>query len=224
LPEVAGALAGIPCSALAPAVDGRTVRVQGYLAHSYGLARLQARLAALPGVEHVDLALDEVDEGKCPIFDVLGRYWSAQRMGNRGASIRLAPASGRDRQLKEGDTLMVDVTTPDYQSYVTVDYFVLDGKVVHLLPNALERDNLAPPRYTATIGSLGNWMIGKPFGKEMLVLLATPVPLFDSLRPPSEPGADYLRTLDQQLARIGKAHGTASVAVDFLQISTSARR
>jgi hypothetical protein len=107
---------------------------------------------------------------------------------------------------------------------VTVDYFVLDGKVVHLLPNPLERENLAPPHYTATIGSLGNWVIGRPFGKEMLVLLATPVPPFQQLRPPSEPGADYLRALDQQLARIGREHGAASIAVDFLQITTSAKR
>ncbi|MGZ5198805.1 MAG: serine/threonine-protein kinase [Telluria sp.] len=224
LPAVAGALAKIPCSALAPAVDQRTVRVQGYLPHSYGQGRLRDTLAALPGVAKVELALTEVDDGKCPILDVLGRYWSAQRMAGGGAAIRLAPGSGSGNQLKEGDTLMVDVATPNYQSYVTVDYYVLDGNVVHLLPNPLERENLAPPRYTATIGSLGNWVIGRPFGNEMLVLLATPVPAFDQLRPPSERGADYLRELDQRLARISKEHGAASVAVDFLQITTSPRR
>jgi eukaryotic-like serine/threonine-protein kinase len=222
LGAVTAALAQVPCSALAPAVDQRTVRVQGYLARSYGQARLKNMLAALPGVATIELALTEVDDGKCPILNVLGRYWSAQRMAGGSAAIRLAPSGGA--QLKEGDTLMVDITTPDYQSYVTVDYFVLDGKVVHLLPNPLERENLAPPRYAATIGSLGNWVIGKPFGTEMLVLLATPVPAFDQLRPPSEPGADYLRELDQQLARISKERGAASVAVNFLQITTTARR
>lgn len=224
LPMVAGALAKVPCSALLPAVDRRTVRVQGYLARSYGLSRLKDLLTALPGVAKVELALDEVDDGKCALLDVLGRYWVAQRATGGGAAIRLDPGSGRGGQLKEGDTLMVDVTTPNVQSYVTVDYFVLDGTVVHLLPNALEKENLAPPRYTATIGSLGNWVIGRPFGKEMLVLLATPVPPFEQLRPPSERGQDYLHALDQQLARISREHGAASVAVDFLQISTSPRR
>jgi eukaryotic-like serine/threonine-protein kinase len=222
LGAVTAALGQVPCSALAPAIDQRTVRVQGYLARNYGQARLKDMLAALPGVASVELALTEVDDGKCPILNVLGRYWSAQRMAGGSAAIRLAPAGGT--QLKEGDTLMVDITTPDYQSYVTVDYFVLDGKVVHLLPNPLERENLAPPRYTATIGSLGNWVIGKPFGTEMLVLLATPVPAFGQLRPPSEPGADYLRELDQQLARISKERGASSVAVNFLQITTTGRR
>jgi hypothetical protein len=222
LPAVTAALAGIPCAALAPAVSERTVRVQGYLARSYGQSRLKRALAALPGVANVELTLQEVDDNKCPILNVLGRYWAANRMTNGGATIRLNPASGHGDELKEGDTLMVDITTPNFQSYVMVDYFVLDGGVVHLLPNARERENLAPPRYTATVGSLGNWVIGKPFGKEMLVLLATPVPAFDGLRPDAEPGADYLRALDRQLARISSAHGP--VAVDFLQITTRPRR
>jgi hypothetical protein len=224
LSAVAGVLAKIPCAALAPAVDRQTLRVQGYLARSYGQTRLKDALAALPGVAKIELALHEVDDGKCPILDVLGRYWVARQAAGGGPLIRLHAGSGNGNQLKEGDTLMVDVTTPNVQSYVTVDYFVLDGNVVHLLPNALEKENLAPPHYTATVGSLGNWVIGRPFGNEILVLLSTPAPPFDSLRPPSEPGADYLHALDRQLARISKEHGAASVTVDFLPISTSAKR
>jgi hypothetical protein len=119
---------------------------------------------------------------------------------------------------------MVDVSTPDYQSYVSVDYFVLDGQVVHLLPNAAARENLAPPRYTATIGSLGNWVIGPPFGTEMLVLIATPMPLFDTVRPDAEPGPAYLRALEERLAKIDRARGPGVIAVDFLQIATHPRR
>jgi hypothetical protein len=63
-------------------------------------------------------------------------------------------------------------------------------------------------------------MIGAPFGTEMLVLLATPVPLFEALRPDSEAAPDYLRALESQLARIGKAHGAGAIGVDFLQITT----
>ena len=229
LPAVSAALAEVPCSALVPAINGHALRVQGYLARSFGQARLKSALAALPGVAQVDLALHEVDDDKCAMLRVLGRYWVAHQMAPgaaEGVSIRLNPASGADAKagLKEGDTLMVDVTTPNAQSYVTVDYFVLDGNVVHLLPNSGERENLAPPRYTATIGSLGNWVIGPPFGTEMLVLLTTPVPLFDGLRPDAEAGPDYLRALDGQLARISKSHGAGAIAVEFLQITTRAKR
>jgi hypothetical protein len=66
-------------------------------------------------------------------------------------------------------------------------------------------------------------MIGAPFGTEMLVLLATPVPLFDGVRPDSEAGPVYLRALDEQLTRIGKSHGAGAIAVEFLQIRTHAK-
>ncbi|MFS2082429.1 DUF4384 domain-containing protein, partial [Telluria sp. Tellsp99] len=220
LAAVSTVLAGVPCSALVPAIDGRVVSVQGYLAHSVGPARLKTMLAALPGVTRVELTLRDVDDAKCPLMRVLGRYWVASRTA--GVALRLNPGSGRGGNLAAGDTLMVDVATPDYQSYVSVDYFVLDGNVVHLLPNAAARENLAPPRYTATIGSLGNWVIGPPFGTEMLVLVTTSVPLFEGLRPDAEPGSAYLRALDERLAAIAGAHG--AIAVDFLQITTHARR
>jgi predicted Ser/Thr protein kinase len=227
LAAVSAALVDLPCSALVPAIDGHAVRVQGYLARSVGQARLKNVLAALPGVARVELALHEIDDDKCGLMRVLGRYWVAHRMasGASGASMRLHPGSGgrNGTDLKEGDTLMVDVTTPDYQSYVAVDYFVLGGTVVHLLPNAVERETLAPPRYTATIGNLGNWMIGAPFGTDMLVFLATPEPLFEGVRPDSEAGPAYLDALDERLARIGKSHGAGAIGVDFLQITTHKR-
>jgi predicted Ser/Thr protein kinase len=224
LAAVSAALAQLPCSALVPAIKGNTVRVQGYVARSVGQAQLKRTLAALPGVAEVELALREVDEDKCGLMRVLGRYWVAHHMAQGElAAIRLNPGSGRGTELKEGDTLMVDVTTPNVQSYVAVDYFVRDGNVVHLLPNSVERETRAPPRYTVTVGNLGNWMIGAPFGTEMLVLLATPVPLFADVRPDSEAGPVYLRGLDEQLARIAKSHGAGAIAVEFLQITTHAK-
>ena len=201
------------------------MHVQGYLARSVGPARLKNTLAALPGVGGVELALQEVNEDKCALLRVLGRYWSVHHMDAKGGtSLRLNPASGRGTELREGDTLMVDVTTPNIQSHIAVDYFVLDGNVVHLLPNAAERETLAPPRHTVTVGNLGNWMIGAPFGTEMLVLLATPVPLFDKPRPDAEAGQDYLRALETRLDGIAKAHGAGSIAVEFLQITTHPKR
>jgi hypothetical protein len=231
LPAVSAALASVPCSALVGAINGHAVRVQGYLARSFGQVRLKNALAALPGVARVDLALQEIGDDKCALMRVLGRYWVGQHMAaggaGGGASIRLNRGGGKagnSNDMKEGDTLMVDVTTPNYQTYLEVDYFALDGHVVHLLPNVLEPENLAPPRYTATIGNLDNWAIGAPFGTEMLVLLATPVPLFDGVRPNPETTPDYLSALDTQLARISKSHGAGTIAVEFLQITTHARR
>jgi hypothetical protein len=223
LASVMPLLSGLPCSALVASVQGHLVRVQGYLSKSYGRTRLNDMLAILPGVSAVELDVQELSDDKCQVLGVLGRYWTAHRLAGGGAAIRLKQP-GATAELREGDALMVDITSPGYESYVTVDYFVLDGSVVHLLPSLRARDNLAPARYTATIGSLGDWVIGKPFGTEMVVLLATPVQLFDSLRPETEPAADYLRALERQLTLISSRHGPDKIAVDFVQIATRAKR
>jgi hypothetical protein len=106
------------------------------------------------------------------------------------------------------------------ESYIAVDYYSLDGSVTHLLPNARARDNRAPPNYTATIGSLGEWGIGKPFGAELVVLMTTPAPLFDGVRPISEPAAAYLADV---AGRLDKMRAKGPIAVEFLQIHTRAR-
>jgi serine/threonine protein kinase len=221
---VNAALARIPCAALVGAVDGHTVSVSGLLATPPGPAGLKEQLTAMPGVTAVRLDVAQAARDKCPILATLGPYWSAYRQAGGGAAIRLIGEHGADARLTEGDSLMVDVTTPAVESYVAVDYYSLDGSVTHLLPNARARDNRAPPNYTATVGSLGEWGIGKPFGVEMVVLMTTPAPLFDGLRPVSEPATRYLADVGKRLDQIRAGSGAGKIAVEFLQIHTSARK
>jgi eukaryotic-like serine/threonine-protein kinase len=56
----------------------------------------------------------------------------------------------------------------------------------------------------------------------MIVLVITPAPLFDSLRPDAEPRAAYLAAVNERLKRIAEKHGPARIAVDFAQITTRA--
>jgi hypothetical protein len=220
---VAAVLARIPCAALAGTVDGHAVTVRGLLSTPPGPAGLKEQIAAMPGVSTVQLDVVQVERDKCPVLSILGPYWAAYRQAGGGAAIGLAGAHGPDARLTEGDSLMVDVTTPAAESYIMVDYYALDGSVTHLLPNARARDNRAPPNYTATVGSLGEWGIGKPFGAELVVLMTTPAPLFDGLRPVSEPAAAYLADVGRRLERI-RATGAGTIGVEFLQIHTRPRR
>src|SRR5205085_7837031 len=139
---VTAALSGVPCSALAPALHDHEVRVEGFLPRSYGQARLHSLLAALPGAARVNLSVQEVDDNKCALLAALGPYFTAHRMAGGGGALRLRQG---DKALVKGEPLVVDVTTPAYQSWLAVDYFELDGSVVHLLPNLRTRDNFKPP-------------------------------------------------------------------------------
>lgn len=210
-------LAAVPCSALAATIRGDTVRVQGYLPRQFDPARLKALVDAVPGVASTKLDVQQVGDENCGVISALAPYWARNRESGAATSIRTKQDNA---ELREGDSLILDITTPGYDAYVNVDYYVLGGGVVHLLPSPRAKDNQAPPNYTATIGSVGRWVVAKPFGSELIVLLATPVPLFDSLRAEQEARSDYLPALQKQLAQIAAKHGAERLTADFVQVTT----
>jgi predicted Ser/Thr protein kinase len=212
-------LAQIPCAALWPSMDGEVLRVEGFLPGSYGIGRLRGTLAAA-GARKLSLNVQEIADDKCALVNMLAPYWKQNRQRGGRASVQTKP---RDAKLVEGDKLVLDVATPGYDSFVNVDYFSFDGGVVHLLPSPRLRANQAPPNYSATLGSFGNWIVSKPFGTDMVVLLVTPAPLFDAMRPEAEKGGDYLAAVDKRLRQLAGKHGADKIVVDFLQVTTSAR-
>ncbi|MFM0737940.1 protein kinase [Paraburkholderia xenovorans] len=220
LATVAPALAQVPCSALAASVQDHSLTVRGYVSQRYGVAHLKDMLAALPGVDTLALEVEPLADDKCDTVNALAPYWTRNLQAGHIAALHVRPPSG---QLNEGDPLVVDVTTPAYDSYVNLDYYQLDGNVVHMVPGPRAKDNQAPPRYTATIGGAGDWIISKPFGSEMVALLITPAPLFDKPRPESESRADYLRALDTRLAQMAAKYGQDRIVADFAPITTRSR-
>jgi serine/threonine protein kinase len=218
--SVAPVLASVPCSALLPSINGHALQIKGYLPKSFGTARLKNALSSTPGVESVTTDLQQVDDSECDVIKTLGPYWiKNQQAGQAGAAIH---TQANKTELTEGDPLIVEITTPAYDSYVYVDYHVLDGHVAHLVPNQRAKENQAPANYTATIGGLGNWVISKPFGSELVTLITTPAPLFDTMRPEIESRADYLKAVQTQLDQMSAKYGAGHIAVDIVQITSKA--
>ncbi|MGX6999284.1 protein kinase domain-containing protein [Caballeronia sp. KNU42] len=217
LTTVAPVLASVPCSALVASVQDQALSVSGYVGRSYGTQKLRTTLNQIPGVTNPGVQVQEVDDDKCDMLKLIAPYLTT----GRSATIQ---TRSHNTQLTEGQPLVVQITTPPYDSWVNIDYYQLDGSVVHLLPNARSKDNQAPPNYAATIGSGGDWIVSKPFGSEMIVLLATPAALFDTIRPESEPRADYLRAVEKRLGDIANKFGRDKIAVDFVQIDTHPRK
>jgi eukaryotic-like serine/threonine-protein kinase len=217
LATVTPVLASVPCSALVASVQDQALSVTGYLGRSYGAQKLRSTLNEIPGVTNPGVQVQEVDNDKCDILKLIAPYLTA----SRPASIQ---TRDHNTQLTEGQPLVVQVTTPPYDSWVNIDYYQLDGSVVHLLPNARSKDNQAPPNYAATIGSGGDWIVSKPFGSEMIVLLVTPAALFDAIRPDSESRADYLRAVEKRLGELTSKFGRDKIAADLVQIDTHSRK
>ncbi|KXU84991.1 protein kinase [Paraburkholderia monticola] len=210
----------VPCSALSGAVQDHALTVRGFVPQRYGAAHLKETLAALPGVETVSLDVRPVADDKCDIVKTLAPYLVRNWQVGRAASLQMRPASGL---LTEHDSLVVDLKAPGFDSFATVDYYQLDGHVVHMVPSHLSPDNQMQANGSYTIGSsAGDWTVSKPFGSEMVVLVVTPVALFDKLRPESETRADYLRALQARLTQIGGQYGQDRVLADFAPITTKA--
>ncbi|HKT93515.1 MAG TPA: protein kinase [Paraburkholderia sp.] len=213
-------LARIPCSALAASLPGQVIQVRGFANAGENMAHVHDALAQTPGAQAAKLDVTAVENHNCEVVSAFAPYWRANHLAGGGATIHTQPL---DAHLTQGMPLIVDITTPHYDSYVNVDYFALDGSVVHLVPSNVERDNQAPPGFSATVGGSGYWLVDKPFGTEMIVLLITPAPLFDGLRPASESRSDYLAAVGQQLKKMEARYGAGHIVADFVQITTHAR-
>jgi serine/threonine protein kinase len=208
----------LPCSVFNVSVKAGTVQLQGYVSRQLDLKKLEKQILALPGAKKLDTELQRVVDTKCPIVELYAPYW----MGNNetGTSRLTIQSAGGANELVEGEPLVVEIKTPSYESYVNVDYYSLDGGVVHMIPGPRARNNQAPPDYAATIGDLGEWTVSEPFGEEMVAVLMTPEPLFEQLREEYETKTEYLAAVQEQLERIARKSGKDKITADFVMINT----
>lgn len=129
----------------------------------------------------------------------------ALRTSNAGlaapVSIRLEGGAGT--VFNGGQDLVFDVAAPDFPAHLQVDYFTADGDVIHLLPNPLEVSGRVDAGAVRRLGERGAggrfWSIGPPYGHELIVVIASPTPLFAAPRPEAEPASSYLPALKQAL-------------------------
>ncbi|MFJ5383635.1 DUF4384 domain-containing protein, partial [Cupriavidus sp. CER94] len=217
---VAQVIAATPCSLLRARIDGNTLQVGGYVGES-ALGGLRDKLGRIAGVRTLKLDAQPLTSDKCDVVKLVAPYWSGSRKAGEPAGAVLRTRGGT--QLTEGAPLVLDINTPPHDSYVYVDYFSADGKVAHLVPSGRIQGNQAPASYSATVGDSGDWVISKPFGTELVVLLTTPAPLFPARRPEFETRQEYLKALEKPLAQMASKHGREQVSADIVQIATRAK-
>jgi hypothetical protein len=129
---------------------------------------------------------------------------------------------GMDAVYVEGETLMVYIL-PEKNAYLQVDYYQVDGKVVHLLPNVGENNFVEGGKpYIIGKSKSGKYkfVVGAPFGEELLVVLASQNPIKVVTQKIVEPANPYI----QRLARSLRAQKTtAEMAGAHYIILTKAR-
>ena len=117
-------------------------------------------------------------------------------------------STGPGATLKEGDPISIEITAGDYPVDLRIDYFSLDGQVLHMLPNEKMPSVRLGAGSRRIFGSGGgeDWRAGgPPFGTELILVIATPQPLDLGKRPTVEDAAIYLSALEKGLRQRGAA-------------------
>lgn len=176
----------------AQAQGGQTV-LSGYVASDDDLNRVKLIAASAPNV-----ALGALLVAPWPQCEALQTLERPLSIPDRPA-IDIGPTA----RLHEGDLLKIQVRSPGQISYLYVSYIQADGSVVHLVqPNALVPQPTLPNQ-TLTFGSgedgKPKFRVSAPYGREMIIAIASRSPLFDHELPQQQTERDYLTELRRAL-------------------------
>jgi hypothetical protein len=164
-----------------------------------------------------DVSVEVVPPPLCRSLSELNAMSLTGLVADKGLAIRLA---GGKAELREGDPIKVEVRGLAYPVNLRIDYFTLDGQVLHLWPNSQDLTVELPARGTRVFGDGVNgktWNAGgAPFGTEMIAAIATARPLELGLRPEVEPALNYLRDLERALQHDATPPGTPNSAATLL--------
>lgn len=196
------ALAEFHCAELEVAIGkDQRVAISGLTAGDTDPDSLALLAQDLLAGQRPAVEVERVSPALCEPLTLIGPLRSANAGLAAPLSIRFKEAARKP--LLGGQDLVFDIASPDFPAHLQVDYFTSDGDVIHLLPNPLEVSSRVESRAIRRLGERGTggrfWTIGPPYGHELIVVIASPTPLFASPRPEAEAAASYLPALKQAL-------------------------
>ena len=183
------------CADLSATVsDAGVAEVRGFVSLPADLERVRSEIAALPGVKSANVALALRVWPHCEVVAMLKPYQARNRDKQRGLAIQVK--SARDGRLREGDLVVFQVTQPNFDGHLWVDYYTADGSVLHFNAGRSSRRLAAgePVELGQEIPS--SWLVSPPFGTVLVTALASPSAFSENAdRPPYELASDYLLRL-----------------------------
>jgi eukaryotic-like serine/threonine-protein kinase len=204
------ALQGFQCAELSPRVSqSGDIEVTGYVASASDGQRVTAQLHALPNVGQVS---NHAAVMQRPLCELLGILHDQTSSGPNAAGVPQIDPGGALGTYFTGQGLKLGVTpTAPYEGgYLYVDYIDgQEGYIVHLYPNEFRPIKTIRAGDRMDIGSLPqevrDYVVGPPYGTNLIIAISTPVPLFEQMRPRIERDAAakaYIVELRSQLQRL----------------------
>lgn len=194
----------LPCSALMlmTAADGKRI-IQGTIPGDSVRDRIAKLIEPLPPQERPELAVEVL---KPPLCRSLGIFNQMRKVGLVFDDGIEAEIPGGNPVQREGTALQVRVRArTNYPVEVRIDYFMLDGSVLHMWPNPdLPKARIMPGKtelFNRRDTQGRGWEVAGPFGTEFIAVIATPKPLDLGVRQQIEDAGDYMRDLQAALNR-----------------------
>jgi hypothetical protein len=168
---------------------GKAARFSGFVSSDDDLAKLKRKLAETAKGIRLNFQVDVREWPQCEAlmtFDHPMKNASGLKIGVVGGTV--------GQHLKDGDKLVIEVTTPNFPSYLYVTYLQSGGDAIHLV-RANPSDQPFPPGQRLVFGddpTQQSFQIASPYGREMIMAIAAPKPLFPDLRVIAEEERRYL--------------------------------
>jgi len=224
LEELNQALKQIDCASLNARVTEGSAMISGTVPNIDQRAKVEQVAARLFPDGRPEINLEIVPPPLCQVLAELHGMRLAGLVTETGLTARLTNGGTR---LRQGELIELAVQAPAHAVQLRIDYFSLDGQVLHLAPSS---ELPAAPLAAGTSSVFGrygrgrDWIAGgAPFGTELISVIATPSALSLGVpRPPVEKALDYLRDLKRALGRANSGSGTNN-ALALLLVHTNAR-
>jgi hypothetical protein len=181
-----------------------------------------SEVAGLPDAEESEVAALEdgavslecpiPDKIFCEVLDVTGPYRRANQEQDLGLAV---DAIEGGNPLLSGSDLGFDVSLPSYDAYLTVSFFLKDGTVHHVLSGS---DRRWPADAREFVGDAG-LSVDDRGSIELVVALASDVPVFASPRPSSETAELFLSDLRKRLFEISNGGAAAQIAASLIVVT-----
>ena len=209
----------LPCAVLGVEIgDGPSAVFRGFVRDAADRRRLETEARQIVGDGHVNVQGVEI-HSPTSCEALAGLLGPLARGRAQGPELQPTPRS-HGTVYHEGEPLSLKVTGPGTPVYIYVDYYRLDHTVVHQVSNdQKDRENFLPAGASYVTGQNPHTRLtiaGPHFGDEMIVAVASPVPLFaGSARPITEPATAYVSALRETLAALGPERDQVTARVLF---------
>jgi hypothetical protein len=189
-PSDLASLDALRCARIRARADGDRRTLSGFVASDADLKIVHAVAARVPGA-----SLGDVDVTPWPLCEALETLEPLLAAADPPKIV----VSGNG-VVRAGDNLTIEVRPTGAPRYTYVSYIQADGSVMELAqPKAAGEPATTTLKFGDGREGRSRFLVGPPFGHEMVIAVATPQRLFEQAMPARQSARDYLTELRRAL-------------------------